>query len=69
MRLLLFIVLFCILWSVAWPLAIVVLVASPFLLLLAIPLGLFGILISAVFALVEAIVFLPARMLGYRSRC
>jgi hypothetical protein len=69
MRLLLVIVLFCILWSVAWPLALVVLVASPLLLLIAIPLGLFGILISAVFALVEAVLMMPARLLGYRSRC
>ena len=69
MRILLFIVLFCILWSVAWPVALLVLIASPLLLLIAIPLGLFGILISAVFALMEAILMLPARLLGYRSRC
>ena len=47
-----------------WPLAILALVLYPFAWLLSIPFRLVGITFEAVFALLKAILFLPARILG-----
>jgi len=49
---------------VCWPLALLALVLYPFVWLLSIPLRLIGITFEAVFALLKAILFLPARLLG-----
>jgi hypothetical protein len=67
MKLLIFAVGWCILFALSWPLALLVLVLVPFLWLLSLPLRLLGICISAVFALLKGILFLPARPLGYRG--
>ena len=67
MKLLIFVVAWCILFAVAWPLALVVLVLAPIILLIALPFRLVGICISALFALIKSILFLPARLLGYRG--
>ena len=56
----------CILFIVCWPLAIVVLLLAPIIWLVSLPLKLIGISLDAVFALIKAILLLPARMLGYR---
>jgi hypothetical protein len=66
-KLLIFVVAWCILLAVAWPLALLVLVLAPIILLVALPFRLVGICISALFALIRGIVFLPARLLGYRG--
>ena len=58
-----------ILFALCWPLALVALVLLPLLWLLSLPLRLIGISIGAVFALIRAILFLPARLLGYRRCC
>lgn len=52
------------LFVVCWPLALLALVAYPFVWLLLLPFRLVGITVSAVFELLRAILFLPARLLG-----
>ena len=59
--------LFCILLVLCWPLALLVLLAWPVLWLLSIPFRVVGVLMSALLALVKALLFLPARLLGYRD--
>lgn len=60
-------VLWCILFVLCWPLALLALILFPIVWLLLLPLRLIGISVGAVFALLKAILFLPARLLGYRS--
>ena len=60
--------LWCILFVLCWPVALLVLILLPLVWLLSLPLRLIGITINALFALVRAVLFLPARLLGYRSR-
>jgi hypothetical protein len=57
----------CVLFVLSWPLALLVLVLWPFLWLLSLPFRLVGITLDAVFALLRAGLFLPARILGYRG--
>jgi len=56
----------CILFVLSWPLALLALVLFPFVWLLSLPLRLIGISVGAVFALNKAVLFLPARILGWR---
>ena len=58
----------CILLVLSWPLALLALVLAPFVLLLAIPFKLVGLVFEALFAFVKAVLFLPARIFGYRSQ-
>ena len=51
---------------VCWPLALLALVAWPFVWLLSLPFRLVGITFSALFAFLRALLFLPARVLGGR---
>jgi hypothetical protein len=57
----------CLLLVLCWPLAIVALVLWPLVWLLSLPFRLIGISVEAVFALLRAVLFLPARILGYRD--
>ena len=50
-----------------WPLALLALILYPLVWLLLLPLRLIGISVEAVFALLRAIVMLPARVLGATS--
>lgn len=52
---------------VCWPLAILALIAWPFVWLLSLPFRLLGIAVEGVFGLLRGIVMLPARVLGVRS--
>ena len=56
--------LWLLLLAVCWPLAILALVAWPIVWLLLLPFRLLGIAVGGVFALLRAIVMLPARLLG-----
>lgn len=56
----------CILLVLAWPLALLALVLWPVVWLLSLPLRLVGITLSALFAFLQALLFLPARLLGWR---
>ena len=67
MRVILIFVAWCILFVLAWPVALAVLFLAPVVWLLSIPFRLLGVAVSATFALVRAILFLPARLLGYRG--
>ncbi|RQP22312.1 hypothetical protein [Piscinibacter terrae] len=58
----------CILFVLCWPLALLALVLWPVLWLLSLPLRLLGMTFDAVFALLRAVLFLPARVLGHRQR-
>jgi hypothetical protein len=57
----------CILFVLCWPIALVALILFPFVWLLSLPLRLVGITMSAVFALIQTLLFLPARLLGWRK--
>jgi hypothetical protein len=50
-----------------WPLALLALVLWPLLWLISLPFRLLAISFDAVFALLRAILFLPARALGHRD--
>jgi len=67
MKLLLLIVGFCLLAVLCWPLALLALVLFPLIWLITLPLRLIGMVVGAGFALVRAILFLPARLLGVRK--
>ncbi|HET7100593.1 MAG TPA: hypothetical protein VFJ52_05530 [Terriglobia bacterium] len=56
--------LWCILLVICWPLALLALVLYPFVWLLLLPFRILGIAVGGVFALLMAIIMLPARVLG-----
>ena len=66
MKLFILFIAWCILFVLAWPIALAALAVAPLVWLLALPVRLAGLCLSAVFALLSAILFLPARVLGYR---
>jgi hypothetical protein len=55
--------LWCILLVICWPIALLALVLYPIVWLLLLPFRLLGIAVHGVFALLRAILFLPARVL------
>jgi hypothetical protein len=55
--------LWCILLVLCWPLALLALVAFPFVWLLLLPLRLLGIAVGGALGLVSAVIFLPVRVL------
>ncbi len=67
MKTLLTLILWTLLLIVCWPLAFLVLLLWPVLWLLSIPFRAVGALVGAVLALFKAVLFLPARVLGYRG--
>lgn len=59
-KFLLWLILFCL----CWPLALLALVAFPFVWLILLPFKLVGLAVGGVFAFLKALLFLPARLLG-----
>ena len=55
--------LWCILLVLCWPIALLALVAFPFIWLLLLPFRLLGIAVGGALALVTALIMLPARVL------
>jgi hypothetical protein len=55
--------LFCILFVLCWPLALLALIAYPFVWLLLLPFRIVGIAVGGALELVSAIIFLPARVI------
>ena len=51
-----------------WPVALLALVLLPLVWLVSLPFRLLGLTLRAIFALLEALLFLPARLLGWRSK-
>ncbi|MGL4229876.1 MAG: hypothetical protein ACRCWJ_00790 [Casimicrobium sp.] len=66
MKTLILFVAWCILFVLAWPLAILALILFPIVWLLLLPFRLIGIAVGGVFALLKAVLYLPARLLGHR---
>ena len=58
--------LWCLLFVLCWPLALFALLIYPFVWLMLLPFRLVGITLKAVFAFIRALLFLPARLLGWR---
>ena len=56
----------CLLFVLCWPVALLALLLAPLVWLLSLPLRLIGVSVSAVFALLRALLMLPARLLGGR---
>lgn len=54
----------CLLLVVCWPLALLALVLAPLVWLIALPFRLLGVCIEGTFALIKALVMLPARLVG-----
>lgn len=68
MKFLLLLIGWCILLVVSWPIALLALLLWPVFWLLSLPFRLIGITFEAVFALLKALLMLPARILGHRAR-
>ena len=65
MKALIFVTAWCILLVLFWPLALLVLVLAPVIWLLALPVRLVWLCVEAAFALLRALLLLPARLLGH----
>jgi hypothetical protein len=65
MKTLLLVIGMCLLFALCWPLAVGALVLFPIVWLISLPLRLIGITVEAVFSLLRAILFLPARLLSF----
>jgi len=59
--------LWLLLLAVCWPLALLALVLAPLVWLIALPFRLLGVCVHATFALIKALLYLPARLLGGAS--
>jgi hypothetical protein len=59
--------LWCLLLVFCWPLALLALVLWPIVWLVSLPFRLVGITFEAAFALLKALLMLPARLLGSRK--
>ena len=67
MKFLILLVAWLILLAVAWPLALLVILLAPIVWLVALPFRLVGLVVDAMLALLRAVFFLPARILGFRG--
>lgn len=56
--------LWCLFFLISWPLALLALIAYPFIWLLTLPFRLVGIAVGGVFSLLKGILFLPGRLLA-----
>lgn len=66
MKFLMVFFLWCGLFVLSWPVAIFALVVFPIVWLLCLPFRLVGIAVGAVFSFLKALLYLPARILGWR---
>ena len=67
MRWLLTLVAWFILLVLCWPLALLALLLWPLAWIVSLPFRLIGMTFEALFALLRAVLFLPARVLGYKA--
>lgn len=67
MKTLIVLIAWCLLLVVSWPIALLALILLPIVWLLALPFRIVGIVISAALALIKALLYLPARLLGARA--
>lgn len=64
MKMLLMLILWSLLLVTCWPVALMLLIALPFLWLLSIPFRIVGVVVEAILATFKAVLFLPARLMG-----
>lgn len=57
----------CLLLVVCWPLALLAMILWPFVWLLSLPFRVVAIIVDATFALFRTVMFMPARLFGYRG--
>jgi hypothetical protein len=57
----------CILLVLSWPVALLALLLFPFIWLISLPFRLLGMTFEAVLAFIGAVLFLPARLFGWRK--
>lgn len=67
MKVLFVLILWALLLAISAPIAILVLMLWPLFWLLSIPFRIVGVAMDALIALVRAILFLPARLLGHKD--
>ena len=67
MRTLFTLVAWCILFVLCWPLALLALVLWPIVWLFSLPFRVLGITFEALFALLRAVLLLPARIFGHSA--
>jgi len=67
MKILLTLILWALLLVLCWPIAILALVLWPIAWLLSIPFRIVGTVMDAFLALVKSVLFLPAKLLGYKE--
>jgi hypothetical protein len=67
MKTLLLLLGFFILAALCWPLAVLALLLLPLLWLVSLPFRLVFTLVEAAFALIRGLLFLPARLLGWKA--
>jgi len=60
-------IMWCLLFVLCWPVAILAIVLWPLIWLVSLPFRAVALSFDALFALLRAILFLPARILGYRD--
>jgi len=58
----------CLLLVVCWPVALLALILYPLVWLLLIPFRILGIAVDGILAFIKAIILLPARVLGHKSK-
>jgi hypothetical protein len=68
MKVAILLALWCVAFVLCWPVALLALILFPFVWLVSLPFRLIGISVNALLALISALLFLPARLLGWR-RC
>lgn len=68
MKVFLAFLIWCVLFALSWPLAIIALILFPVVWLVLLPFRLAFLAVEAVLALIRVILFLPARLLGFRRR-
>lgn len=66
MKVLILFVAWCILFVLCWPMALLALILFPLVWLASLPLRLIGMTAEALLALLRTLLFLPARLLGWR---
>jgi hypothetical protein len=67
MKLIVFLFCWCVLFLLCWPLALLLIVLVPLFWLVLLPFRLAWIVTEACLALIKALLFLPARLLGHRA--
>ena len=67
MKTLLTLVVLALLFIVSWPVALLVLALWPIVWLISLPFRVVGLALDSVFALLRALLLLPAKLLGFRA--